>query len=109
DGYQHEVSVRTAVPITLTVPMKLAGAQTSVTVQAVGTVLLEDVPYMHTDMDRSTYDKLPINNPGGGLSEAIMYGTPGVVADGQGFFHPIGDHAETSFSIDGQPIADQQS
>lgn len=55
------------------------------------------------------YDKLPINNPGGGLSDAIMYGTPGVVADGQGFFHPIGDHAETTFSIDGQPISDQQS
>jgi len=55
------------------------------------------------------YDKLPINNPGGGLSDALMYGTPGVVADGQGFFHPIGDHAETTFSIDGQTISDQQS
>ncbi len=107
--HHQEVSVHTTVPINLTVSMALAGARTTVTVQAEGAVLLEDVPYMHTDMDRSTYDKLPINNPGGGLSEAIMYGTPGVVADGQGFFHPIGDHAETSFSIDGQPIADQQS
>ncbi|MEO7653218.1 MAG: TonB-dependent receptor, partial [Bryobacteraceae bacterium] len=26
-----------------------------------------------------------------------------------GFFHPLGDHAQTSFSIDGQPIGDQQS
>ena len=35
--------------------------------------------------------------------------SPGVVADSNGFFHPLGDHAQTSFSIDGQPIADQQS
>ena len=32
-----------------------------------------------------------------------------VVADSNGFFHPLGDHAQTSFSIDGQPISDQQS
>src|SRR5262249_45473530 len=44
-----------------------------------------------------------------GLSDAIMLSSPGVVADSNGFFHPLGDHAQTSFSIDGQPISDQQS
>ena len=29
--------------------------------------------------------------------------------DSNGFFHPLGDHAQTQFSIDGQPISDQQS
>jgi hypothetical protein len=32
-----------------------------------------------------------------------------VVADSNGFFHPVGDHAQTQFSIDNQPITDQQS
>src|SRR5581483_9338057 len=32
-----------------------------------------------------------------------------VAADSNGFFHPLGDHAQTSFSVDGQPIGDQQS
>jgi hypothetical protein len=32
-----------------------------------------------------------------------------VAADGNGFFHPLGDHAQISFVIDGQPISDQQS
>jgi hypothetical protein len=32
-----------------------------------------------------------------------------VAADGNGFFHPLGDHAQVSFVIDGQPISDQQS
>src|SRR4029077_2721314 len=35
--------------------------------------------------------------------------SPGVVADSNGFFHPVGDHAQTQFSIDNQPISDQQS
>jgi hypothetical protein len=32
-----------------------------------------------------------------------------VAADSNGLFHGLGDHAENSFSIDGQPITDQQS
>jgi len=35
--------------------------------------------------------------------------TGGVAADGNGFFHPLGDHAQATFVIDGQPISDQQS
>jgi hypothetical protein len=31
------------------------------------------------------------------------------VADSNGLFHGLGDHAENSFSVDGQPITDQQS
>src|SRR5439155_3048756 len=53
--------------------------------------------------------KLPTLSPASGLSDAIMLSSPGVVADSNGFFHPLGDHAQTSFSIDGQPISDQQS
>src|SRR5262249_40481465 len=30
-------------------------------------------------------------------------------ADSNGLFHGLGDHAENSFSVDGQPITDQQS
>jgi hypothetical protein len=32
-----------------------------------------------------------------------------VVADSNGLFHGLGDHAENSFNVDGQPITDQQS
>jgi hypothetical protein len=35
--------------------------------------------------------------------------TPGIAADSNGLFHGLGDHAENSFSVDGQPITDQQS
>ena len=35
--------------------------------------------------------------------------SPGVSADSNGLFHGLGDHAQNSFSVDGQPITDQQS
>jgi hypothetical protein len=35
--------------------------------------------------------------------------SPGIAADSNDLFHGIGDHAENSFSVDGQPMTDQQS
>jgi len=40
---------------------------------------------------------------------AITLASPGVTADSNGMFHPLGEHADTTYSIDGQPISDQQS
>lgn len=35
--------------------------------------------------------------------------SPGVAADSNGLFHGLGDHSQNSFSVDGQPVTDQQS
>jgi hypothetical protein len=88
--------------------LALAGGQTSVTVEG-ALDALETNPSAHVDVDRSQMLKIPASDPGGGLSQAIIYSTGGVAADGNGFFHPLGDHAQASFLIDGQPISDQQS
>jgi hypothetical protein len=107
--YQQDISVRSAVPISLKVALVIAGGQTTVVVEGSGADLLENVPYAHNDIDRTTYAKLPTLSPGSSLSDAITFGSPGVVADSNGFFHPLGDHAQTTFSIDNQPISDQQT
>jgi hypothetical protein len=52
--------------------------------------------------------KLPIESSSG-LNQVVTLASPGVIADSNGFFHPIGDHAQTQFSIDNQPVTDQQS
>lgn len=111
-GFQtsdQTLQVRAAVPVTMTVQLQLAGATSSVTVEAAGSDVLENVPYAHNDINDTLFAKLPPSPPGAGLSNAITLGTPGVVADSNGFFHPLGDHAQTTFSIDGQPVSDQQS
>jgi hypothetical protein len=105
----QDVNVRTTVVIPVKIALSLAGVTQAISVEAGAADLLENVPYAHADVDVSTLEKLPTLSPASGLSDAIILSSPGVVADSNGFFHPLGDHAQTSFSIDGQPISDQQS
>ena len=106
--FSQDVDIRNAIPVQIKVMLALASANTSVTVEGAAEAL-ETNPSAHVDADRSLIQKLPSGDPGGGLSQAIVYSTGGVAADANGFFHPVGDHAQVSFVIDGQPISDQQS
>jgi Carboxypeptidase regulatory-like domain len=106
---QQDVNVRSLVPVSVKFALVVGNVSETVSVEATGADLVETAPYAHVDVDISTLAKLPTLSPGSGLSDAITLASPGVVADSNGFFHPIGDHAQTSFSIDGQPISDQQS
>jgi hypothetical protein len=99
-----EASSRRPLIVTLTV----SGLQERVTVEASGT----DVPAtatLQTGVSRRLIETLPSESVSAGLSSIITLTTAGVAADSNGGFHPLGEHAETSFSVDGQPITDQQS
>ena len=109
DPFEENVAVQSSVPLSLNVKLKLAGAQTILNVEGGGAAIVENVPVAHNDVDTSMLATLPTGSPGSGLSDAIAMSAPGVVADSNGFFHPLGDHAQTSFYVDGQPINDQQS
>jgi carboxypeptidase family protein len=104
----QDVDVRGSLPIAVSVTLKVAAEVTQVDVQASGAAVESD-PSAHQDVDKSSFMKLPTFNPGSGLTEAVTYSTGAVAADANGFFHPLGDHAQVSFVIDGQPISDQQS
>jgi hypothetical protein len=106
--FSQEVVVRNQVAVDVNPKLVLSGSTTTVTVEAAAEALEND-PSAHVDVDRSQIMKLPSFDPGGGLSDAITYSTGGVAAKSNGMFHPLGDHAQTSFVIDGQPISDQQS
>jgi hypothetical protein len=105
---ERDVDVRSAVPIDLTLSLALAGATASVEVVGHAEDLLERDPTAHTDIDHSLMEKLPLESSSG-LNQVITLASPGVVSDSNGFFHPVGDHAQTQFSIDNQPVTDQQS
>jgi Carboxypeptidase regulatory-like domain len=106
---QQEVSVQSAVAISKTVALQVATANQTVTVQASTNDVLEKDVTDHTDIDHSLIDKLPMVSSSSGISTAITLASPGVTADSNGMFHPLGEHADTTFAIDGQPISDQQS
>ena len=63
----------------------------------------------HVDITPEQIERIPSQSVSSPLSSLITLTTPGVSADSNGSFHPLGDHAEASFVIDGQPITDQQS
>ena len=60
-------------------------------------------------MDRNLFEELPLESASSSVSSLITLSSPGIAADSNGLFHGLGDHAENSFSVDGQPITDQQS
>jgi hypothetical protein len=107
--FTQDVDVRSVVPISLDVSLKLGTTAANITVEATGADLVETEPTPHTDVDRNLFDKLPLESTSSSVSSLVTLASPGVAADSNGLFHGLGDHAENSFSVDGQPITDQQS
>ncbi len=109
-NFTQDVDVRSTVPISMDVTLMVGSATTNITVTAENAIdLIEQDSTAHTDIDRGLFDKLPLESPSSSVSSLITLTSPGVAADSNGLFHGMGDHAESSFSVDGQPITDQQS
>ena len=107
--YSQDIDVRSSVPVNLGIGLKVGTSRESVTVEATGGDLIENDPTFHTDIDRDLFDKIPLESVSSSVSSLVTLSSPGIAADSNGLFHGLGDHAENSFSVDGQPITDQQS
>ncbi|MBV9339558.1 MAG: TonB-dependent receptor, partial [Acidobacteria bacterium] len=110
-GFQtnvQDVEIRSSIPLNVNITMSVAGTREAVTVEAGGD-LVENDPTGHTDVDRDLFSKIPLESQSSSLSSLVTLASPGVAADSNGLFHGMGDHASNSFSVDGQPITDQQS
>lgn len=103
----QDVDVNSDVPVTLKNSLSVGATATTVTVN--GQDLIEEDSTLHTDVDRGLFDKVPLESQSSSLSSLVTLTSPGVAADSNGLFHGLGDHASNSFSVDGQPITDQQS
>jgi hypothetical protein len=107
-AYHQDIDVRSIVPVTVKVPLKLQSSET-VTVESEAGDLIENDSTFHTDVDKNLFDKLPLESQSSSVSSLITLSAPGNAADSNGMFHGLGDHAENSFSVDNQPITDQFS
>jgi hypothetical protein len=106
--YAQDIDVRSVVPVTVNIGLKLQSSET-VTVESNAADLLENDPTFHTDVDKNIFDKLPLESASSSVSSLVTLTAPGNAADSNGMFHGLGDHAENSFSVDNQPITDQFS
>jgi len=106
--HAEDVELRSAITVNLKIGLSLGQATASITVEAAGD-LIETDSTNHTDIDRQLFSQVPLESASSSLSSLVTLASPGVAADSNGLFHGLGDHAENSFSVDGQPITDQQS
>ena len=107
--HAQDVQVQSVVPVEVHIALNVAGSSETVTVEGEAQDLLENTSTFHTDVDRGLFDKVPLESPSSSVSSLVTLSSPGIAADSNGLFHGLGDHAENSFSVDGQPITDQQS
>jgi hypothetical protein len=105
----QDLDVRSPLPLDVKVTLQIGNVSTTVDVVAEAGDLVEADPATHTDLDRALFDKLPLESQSSSLSSLVTLASPGISADSNGMFHGFGDHASNSFSVDGQPITDQQS
>ncbi len=93
-------------PIRVKITLSAAAVRTEVSVAAANS---DPAAPVHVDITPEQIDRIPAQSVSSPFSSLITSTTPGVAADSNGSFHPLGDHAEASFVVDGQPITDQQS
>src|SRR3984893_15637496 len=109
ESFTRDVDVRSTVPTIAQVSLKIGVAATSVTVEANGGDLVETESTFHTDVDQALIDKLPLESASSSVTSLVTLTSPGVGAESNGNMHGLGDHAQNSFSVDGQSISDQTS
>ncbi len=111
DGFaplSQEFEIRSIVGTSLNIVLQVEGADSTVTVEANGDLIETDSTF-HTDVNREQFAKVPIESESSGLSSLVTLSTPGISADSDGQMHGLGDHAENSYSVDGQSMTNQQS
>lgn len=94
---------------TVTLMMRAPLALTEVSVSANGARIETNTPAAQGVLGAEEIAQVPIFNRATGFTDLLTRTTPGVSADSNGFAHPLGEHADTSISLDGQPITDQQA
>ena len=109
NSFTQDVEVRSTVPTNAQVALTIGTANTSVTVEANGGDLVENDSTFHTDVDQGIMNRLPLESASSSVTSLVTLVSPGVAADSNGNMHGLGDHAQNSFSVDGQPITDQTS
>jgi hypothetical protein len=107
--FSQDVEVRSSVPTKVEADLKIGTEATTINVTENGGDLLENEPTFHSDIDRKLFERTPLESSSSPFSSLVTLTSPGVAADSNGLMHGLGDHAENSVSLDGQPQTDQFS
>lgn len=104
-----DVSVRSPVAVTIKPQLEISSVATTVNVDAGAEDVVTNTPTAHTDLNASSIGQIPYQNTNSAVSSLLTLATPGIAQDSNGIVHAQGEHQDVQFSVDGQPITDQQS
>jgi outer membrane receptor protein involved in Fe transport len=104
---EQVVELRSAVPLTRDVELRVGGLQETVNVS--GDALLETSSTgSHVDIGAGLIDQLPTATPSKQLS-AMLLSAPGFIPSQNGRVHVRGSHGQIQYVVDGVPMTDEYS
>jgi outer membrane cobalamin receptor len=110
DGFAASVlgvSLRSNVPVEITVRLDVASERTSIEVDSGAATLLDPQSSSTTaQINNLDIDRIPAT-PGARGIEAALARFPGFAKNANGAIHPRGAHNQMTFVIDGMPVSDQ--
>jgi hypothetical protein len=109
EGFKESKVAVSANSLPVEIQLTATAGNTEVTVSSERASFEESSSTAHGLLGQEQIAALPSFNRATGFTDMITRTTPGVAADANGFAHPLGEHADTSISLDGQPITDQQA
>jgi hypothetical protein len=106
--HDESLSLRSNVPVAVTVKLGLEQVRSSVTVEGGRENVLVDPEETgtHAQMNQDNIDRMALVAGRRGL-ESVLASFPGFAQNANGAVHPRGSHNQMTFVIDGMPISDQ--
>ncbi len=104
----ESVSIRTSIPITLSVSLKLSKLEQTVAVQATSTLIDPEQPGS-VDQVGSSYIQHRLGSVPGRSLQDLVNSQPGWLYEGNAVLHPRGSEYQTQLVVDGIPLTDNRS
>ncbi|HKF48102.1 MAG TPA: TonB-dependent receptor [Terracidiphilus sp.] len=105
---EETISVRSSIPVTHSIALKLAAIQQTVAVQAANTLLDPEQPG-NVEQVGSAFIQHRLSSIPGRSIQDVVNSQPGWVYEGNAVLHPRGSEYQTQFVVDGIPLTDNRS
>ncbi len=102
------IAVRTSIPVTRSIALKIVSVEQTVAVQAEKTLLDPEQPG-NVDQVGSSCIQHRLNSIPGRSLEDLVNSQPGWLYEGNAVLHPRGSEYQTQFVVDGIPLTDNRS
>jgi hypothetical protein len=107
-GEQRTVSLRTNIPVSIEIRLRLAAVDERISVAAFDSAELVDPESTGTrsTLNQASMERMPVAASSRGV-ESYLLSFPGFAANANGAIHPRGAHNQMTFVVDGMPVSDQ--